>query len=133
MKIAIPVKDETLTIAHNAGHTPYFAVFNIGGGMFKTITLEELRANPKMAGEEHHHHDDEDEKHHECSHGADDIEHIKAHDTMAEAIKDCNYLVVKMACKNTANSMKELGIKMKKYNGNQTDAKLALAEVASEF
>jgi predicted Fe-Mo cluster-binding NifX family protein len=130
MKIAIPVKDEKLTIANNAGHTPYFAVFTIGGGMFKTITLEELRINPKMAGDDHHDHDDDEEGHHECSHGADDLEHIKAHDTMAEAIKDCEYLVVKMACKNTANSMKEQGIKIKKYNGTQTDAKMALAEMS---
>lgn len=130
MKVAIPVRDESLKIAKNAGHTPYFAVFNIGGGMFKTITLEELRANPKMAGDDHHHEDNEEDGHHECSHAADDIEHIKAHDTMAEAIKDCEYLVVKMACKNTANSMKEQGIKMKKYNGEQTNAKMALAEMS---
>jgi len=131
VKVAIPVKDEKLTIAKNAGHTPYFAIFNIGGGMFKTITLEELRVNPKMVGDDHHHHhDDEDEGHHVCSHDSDDIEHIKAHDTMADAIKDCEYLVVKMACKNTANSMKEQGIKMKKYNGEQTDAKMALAEMS---
>lgn len=130
MKVAIPVKDEKLTIANNAGHTPYFAVFNIGGGMFKTITLEELRANPKMSGDDHCHDDDEEEGHHVCSHGADDIEHIKAHDTMADAIKDCEYLVVKMACKNTVNSMKEQGIKIKKYNGTQTNAKMALAEMS---
>ena len=52
MKIAVPVIDQTLKISKNAGHTPYFAIFNIGGGMFKTITFDSLRANPKMADHE---------------------------------------------------------------------------------
>jgi predicted Fe-Mo cluster-binding NifX family protein len=131
MKIAVPVIDETLKIAKNAGHTPYFAVFTVGGGMFKTIALEELRVNPKMAG-----HEISEEEHsgkHVCDHDANDIEHIKSHDIMAEAIKDCDYVLVKMACKNTANSMKEFGVKVKKYNGDKTNAKEALGEVSSEL
>ncbi len=131
MKIAVPVIDQSLKIAKNAGHTPYFAIFNIGGGMFKTITLESLRANPKMAG-----HEVSEEEHsgkHVCDHDENDMEHIKSHDLMSEAIKDCDYLVVKSACKNTANSMKEFGIKMKKYNGEKTNAKEALGEISAEF
>lgn len=131
MKVAIPVIDDSLRIAKNAGHTPFFAVFNIGGGMFKTITLEELRANPKMAG-----HEVDEEEHsgkHVCEHDADDMEHIKSHDLMSEAIKDCEYLVIKSACKNTANSMKEFGIKMKKYSGEKSNAKEALGEISGEF
>ncbi len=131
MKIAVPVIDQTLRIAKNAGHTPYFAIFNIGGGMFKTITLEGLRANPKMSG-----HEVSEEEHsgkHVCDHDENDMEHIKAHDLMSEAIKDCDYLVIKSACKNTANSMKEFGIKMKKYNGEKINAKEALGEISAEF
>ncbi len=64
MKIAVPVMDDSLKMAGNAGHTPYFAVFNLSGGMFKSFTLEGLRANPKVAGEEDHDHD----KHHTCDH-----------------------------------------------------------------
>ncbi len=131
MKIAVPVIDQTLKIAKNAGHTPYFAVFTVGGGMFKTITLEDLRANPKMAG-----HEISEEEHsgkHVCDHDEDDIEHIKSHDTMAEAIKDCDYLMIKSACKNTANSMKEFGVKIKKYNGEKTNAKEALGEISTDF
>jgi predicted Fe-Mo cluster-binding NifX family protein len=131
MRIAIPVIDDSLRIAKNAGHTPFFAVFDISGGMFKTITLEELRANPKMAG-----HEVDEEEHsgkHVCEHDADDMEHIKAHDLMSEVIKDCEYLVIKSACKNTANSMKEFGIKMKKYSGEKTNAKEALGEISGEF
>ena len=131
MKVAIPVVDDWLRIAKNAGHTPYFAVFNIGGGVFKTITLEGLRANPKMAG--HHVSEEEHSGKHVCEHDANDVEHIKAHDVMAEAIKDCDYVLVKMACKNTANSMKEFGVKVKKYNGEKTNAKEALGEISGEF
>ena len=130
MKIAVPVVDDTLKMAGNAGHTPYFAVYNLKGGMFRSFEFEGLRANPKMAGEEDHHdHDD----HHTCDHDANDMEHIKAHDTMADAIADCDYLVVKMACKNTANSMSNLGIKLKKYNGNEAQAGKILMELATQF
>ncbi len=131
MKIAVPVIDETLKIAKNAGHTPFFAVFTVGGGMFKTIVLEELRVNPKMAG-----HEISEEEHsgkHVCDHDANDIEHIKSHDIMAEAIQDCDYLMIKSACKNTANSMKEFGVKIKKYNGDKANAKEALGEVSAEL
>lgn len=130
MKIAVPVVDDTLKMAGNAGHTPFFAVYNLKGGMFRSFEFEGLRANPKMAGEEDHHdHDD----HHTCDHDANDMEHIKAHDTMADAIADCDYLVVKMACKNTANSMSNLGIKLKKYNGNEAQAGKILMELATQF
>jgi predicted Fe-Mo cluster-binding NifX family protein len=129
MKIAVPVVDESLKMAGNAGHTPYFAVFNLKGGMFRSFELEELRANPKMAGEDHHDHDE----HHTCEHDAEDVEHVKAHDTMADAIQDCDYLVVKMACKNTAKSMSNLGIKLKKYNGTEMQAAKILTELAAQF
>ncbi len=50
MKIAVPVVDDSLKMAGNAGHTPYFAVYNLKGGMFRSFELEGLRANPKVAG-----------------------------------------------------------------------------------
>lgn len=129
MKIAVPVIDETLKLAGNAGHTPYFAVFNLKGGMFRSFELEGLRANPKVAGEDHHDHDE----HHTCDHDENDSEHLKAHDTMAHAIEDCDYLVVKTACKNTAKSMNNLGIKLQKYNGTEAMAPKILMELAAQF
>ncbi len=131
MKIAVPVMDETLKMAGNAGHTPYFAIFNLKGGMFRSFELEGLRANPKAAGEDHDDHDHDD--HHTCEHGEEDVEHIKAHDTMADTIQDCDYLVVKMACKNTAKSMMNVGVKLKKYNGAEAQAQKILMELASQF
>jgi predicted Fe-Mo cluster-binding NifX family protein len=129
MKIAVPVMDENLKMAGNAGHTPYFAVFNLSGGMFKSFTLEGLRANPKVTGEEPHDHDE----HHTCDHDEGDVEHIRAHDTMADTIEDCDYLVVKMACKNTAKSMSNVGIKLQKYNGTEALAPKILTELAAQF
>ncbi|MBV5321690.1 MAG: hypothetical protein JZU62_08390 [Sulfuricurvum sp.] len=130
MKIAVPVVDDSLRMAGNAGHTPYFAIFNLNGGMFKTFALEGLRANPKVVvGEDHHDHDE----HHTCDHDEGDVEHIKAHDTMAGTIEDCDYLVVKMACKNTAKSMSNVGVKLQKYNGIETSASKVLSELASQF
>jgi len=130
MKIAVPVMDETLKMAGNAGHTPYFAVYTLKGGMFRSFELEGLRVNPKAAGEDHHHDDDE---HHACDHSENDMEHIKAHDTMADAIHDCDYLVVKMACKNTAKSMLNVGVKLKKYNGSESNADKILMELSPQF
>lgn len=129
MKIAVPVMDETLKLAGNAGHTPYFAVYNLKGGMFRSFEFEVLRPNPKVAGEDQHDHDE----HHTCDHDANDVEHIKAHDTMADAIGDCDYLVVKMACKNTAKSMMNVGVKLKKYNGAEVQADKILMELAPQF
>lgn len=129
MKIAVPVVDESLKMAGNAGHTPYFAVFALNGGMFKSFTLEGLRINPKAVGEDHHEH----EGHHTCDHDENDIEHLRAHDTMAEAIEDCDYLVVKMACKNTAKSMNNVGVKLQKYNGTEAMAPKILTELAAQF
>jgi predicted Fe-Mo cluster-binding NifX family protein len=130
MKIAVPVEGDTLKMVGNAGHTPYFAIYNLKGGMFRSFEFEGLRANPKMEGEEDHHdHDD----HHTCEHDENDMEHVKAHDTMADAISDCDYIVVKMACKNTANSMNNLGVKLKKYNGTEAQAGKILMELAAQF
>lgn len=128
MKIAVPVIDESLKMAANAGHTPYFAVFNLKGGMFRSFEFEGLRANPKAAGKDHDH-----DEHHTCDHDAADVEHIQAHDTMASAIEDCDYLVVKTACKNTAKSMSNLGIKLQKYNGTEAHAGKILMELAPQF
>jgi len=130
MKIAVPVVDDTLKLAGNAGHSPYFAVFTVNGGMFKSFSLEGLRVNPKAADDDHHHDHDAP---HTCDHDENDQEHIRAHDTMAEAIEDCDYLVVKMACKNTAKSMNNVGVKLQKYNGSEIMAPKILTELAVNF
>lgn len=129
MKIAIPVKDETLTFFGNAGHTPKFAIYEmIGGGMFRSFKLEGVINNPRTDLD--HEHDDED---HHCHHDHDDAEHIAQHEKMGTALHECQYLVASRACKNTVNSMKANGISVVKYSGNGLKSDDILKEVAANF
>jgi len=128
MIIAIAVKDESLTLFGNAGHTPKFAIYEMSGsGMFKSFKLKEIRDNPRTDLDH-----DEDE-HHQCGHDANDQEHINQHNKMGVALDGCNYIVVQKACKNTANSMKAKGISIVKYAGDATKADAVLREIASKF
>ncbi len=52
---------------------------------------------------------------------------------MGKALKDCNYIVVKKACKNTALSFTSEGIKVVKYNGESFEAAKILNEISSKF
>jgi len=129
MKIAIPVKDENLIFFPNAGHTPKFAVYSVAGsGAFRSFTLEEIKNNPRTDID----HTKPEEEHH-CDHDHDDQDHIEQHNKMGRVLTECDYLVVKKACKNTAKSFTSQGIKLVKYNGEafQTDA--ILREVSSKF
>ena len=129
IKIAIPVKDENLTFFSNAGHTPKFAIFDLKGtGMFKSFTLSQIINNPRSDID--HEHAEED---HACDHAHDDEEHIAQHNKMGVALKDCNYIVVKKACKNTANSFTSQGIKLVKYNGEALDVNTILKETSISF
>ncbi len=129
MKVAVPVKDNTLQFFGNAGHTPYFAVYNVkGAGMFRAFELEGLRANPRTDLD--HDHADED---HQCSHGHDDEDHVKEHLKMGEALEDCDFIVVKSACKNTANAFAEYGVHIRKYAGDPAKADAVLRSVSAQL
>ena len=115
MKVAVPIKDKSLNLFGNAGHTPYFAVYNVkGGGMFKSFELENIRPNPRTDLD--HEHEHEDEVHH-CNHDHEDEAHVQEHFTMGKVLEDCDFLIVKRACKNTAAAMANYGVVIKKYNG----------------
>jgi len=129
MKIAVPVRDDKLEFFGNAGHTPKFAVYEMnGGGMFRSFKLQEVRDTPRSDLD--HAHEDED---HECSHGHDDAEHIAQHNKMGVVLEDCNYIVVKRACKNTVNAMKANGINVIKYTGEDPKSEAVLQQLASQF
>ena len=129
MKIAIPVRDESLTFFGNAGHTPKYAIFTMNGtGMFKSFKLESVVNNPRTDLD----HEDEEEGHH-CSHGHDDAEHIAQHDKMGSALDGCDFLIAKKACKNTTKAMTAHNVKIIKYNGNALQAEVILREVSSNF
>lgn len=129
MKIAIPVKDDSLVFFGNAGHTPKFAIFEMNGaGMFRSFKLESIIDNPRTDLD--HEHEDDD---HQCSHGDEDAEHVAQHVKMGTALKDCDYLVVNRACKNTVNSMKQYDIQITKYNGDKSKGDEILKELSSKF
>ena len=129
MKIAIPVKDESLTFFGNAGHTPAFAIFEMSGaGMFRSFKLNVIRNNPR--NDIDHEHEDEN---HQCDHKHDDAEHIAQHFKMGEVLEDCDYIVVSRACKNTVNAMKNYGVKIVKYDGTTSKGDAILKELSSKF
>lgn len=129
MKIAICVKDESLTFFGNAGHTPKFALYTMTGtGMFKAFKLDKIVDNPRTDLD--HEHDDEG---HHCAHGDDDAEHIAQHDKMGAVLEGCDFLVAKKACKNTARTMQAHNINIVKYSGESQSAEAILREVASNF
>jgi predicted Fe-Mo cluster-binding NifX family protein len=129
MKVAVPVKDTNLSFFGNAGHTPYFAVYTIkGGGMFKSFDLEDVRPNPR--NDLDHEHEDEG---HQCSHSHEDEAHVQEHFKMGEVLKDCDFLVTKSACKNTAKAMENYGVSIKKYKGSSDKSDAVLRDISSEL
>ncbi|MEA3491249.1 MAG: hypothetical protein U9R27_05045 [Campylobacterota bacterium] len=130
IKIAVPVKDESMKFVGNAGHTPKFAIYEmIGAGMFKSFKMLEIVDNPR-SDLDHHHDEGED---HQCSHDHDDAEHIAQHNKMGTALNSCDYLVVKKACKNTVNAMKPYDISIVKYRGTSPSSDAILKEMAMKF
>ncbi len=113
MKIAIPVYDQSLKIFNNAGHTPFFAIFEQkGAGMFKKIDFVELRENPranKKASEGCSHHDSQMSE-------EEQIAHAQEHHILGEIISDCAVVLVKKACQNTAKTFAQKGIKVCKMD-----------------
>lgn len=129
MKIAIPVRDETLNFIGNAGHTPKFAIYDmVGTGMFKSFKLNTIIDNPRSDLEHEH-----GEEEHHCNHDHNDEEHIAQHNKMGVALDKCDYIVVKKACKNTARTMSDHGIKIVKYSGTSSKSDAIIKEVANSF
>ncbi|MCP4969354.1 MAG: hypothetical protein GY932_02025 [Arcobacter sp.] len=129
MKIAIPVKDENLIFFPNAGHTPKFAIYSMSGlGKFKSFKLEDIITNPRTDIDQ-----SKDEEKHNCNHSHNDMEHIEQHNKMGRALTNCNYIVLKSACKNTAKSFISQGIKLIKYNGDSFKTDSILKEISNKF
>jgi predicted Fe-Mo cluster-binding NifX family protein len=130
MRVAVPVWDKSLKIFKNAGHTPFFAIFELAGGMFRSFNLVELRANPRVKND--HEYACESEKTGKCSHEGqsedEKIAHKEEHRVMAEIINDCKYLIADKACKNTKNTMNDAGVEVIAVHGAEY-AKDALTKV----
>jgi predicted Fe-Mo cluster-binding NifX family protein len=125
MRIAIPVKSEKFDIFTNTGHTPFFAIFEVAGsGMFKSTNLVELRENPRVNLEAEFgcSHEEGD---HECDHDAE--QHKKEHEILGSLVKDCEVVLVKKACKNSASVFKEVGVDVWKVPQNISEGKQAIS------
>ncbi|MCH5323096.1 MAG: hypothetical protein J1E31_05930 [Helicobacter sp.] len=120
MKIAVPVYDESLRVFNNTGHTPFFAIFEQkGAGMFKSINFLELRQNPRAnlkASEGCSHKDNKMSE-------EEQIAHKQEHNILGEIIKDCEVVLVKKACVNTAKVFEECGIRVCKMDTQCLNAK----------
>jgi len=125
--IAMNIHHKNLQFFGNAGHTPKFAIFNMNGtGMFRSFKSDTIKNNPRTDI------DDNDEDH-SCAHDGNDAEHIAQHNKMGVVLDECDYIVVTRACKNTANTMNEHGVKIVKYSGDASQADAVLREVSSSF
>jgi predicted Fe-Mo cluster-binding NifX family protein len=132
MKVAVPVRDDSLQLFGNTGHAPYFAVYTIkGSGMFRAFEFEALRPNPRTDLDHDH---PEEEEHHHCSHDENDEAHVREHFKMGEVLEDCDFIVVgTRTCKNTAAAMAEYGVHLKKYNGESAKADEVLRSVSAQL
>jgi len=123
MKLAVPVHSDELIVFGNAGHTPFFAVFEIAGaGMFRTTKLVDLRANPRAKPDEEA----------PCNHDHDDEEHKNEHRVMADILKDCDALLVVSACKNTKLVLEEAGVTVHAVRGAGKADQLVAAYLAKK-
>lgn len=120
MKIAVCVRDDNLEVFENAGHTPFFAIFEPrGNGAFRSFELVDLRANPRA---------NENEEHGNCTHEhskmskEERLQHIKEHEILGEILQDCTVLLTKRACQNTKKTLHNRGIIVKSVN---MDCKIA--------
>lgn len=123
MTVAVPVRDESLTIFTNAGHAPFFAIFESKGtGMFCQFDLVEMRENPRFdmdaeAGCGHEHEGDPTE-------GGE--EHRQEHLEIAELVKGCDVFLGKSACSHTADVIKDQGVEVRIIPESEMNAKNAL-------
>lgn len=113
MRIATPVHNESLKVFANAGHAPFFAVFDINGaGKFRAAKLIALRANPRvnLQAEEgcEHENDPQEEPNEECGYESKK-EELKV---MTAILSDCAELVAAKACKNAKRAFDEAGVRV---------------------
>ncbi|QCI28834.1 NifB/NifX family molybdenum-iron cluster-binding protein [Caminibacter pacificus] len=105
IKVAVPVKDESLEIVTRTGRAPFFAIFEFDGNEFKLLGLNENT----HAGEHEHEHGHQEE------HTADEVEHHHKH-VKASKVDDCDYIVVRALGPNMEDALKLAGVKIIKVS-----------------
>ncbi|WP_457562491.1 NifB/NifX family molybdenum-iron cluster-binding protein [Caminibacter pacificus] len=109
IKVAVPVKDESLEIVTRTGRAPFFAIFEFDGNEFKLLGLNENT----HAGE--HEHEHSHEHGHQEEHTADEVEHHHKH-VKASKVDDCDYIVVRALGPNMEDALKLAGVKIIKVS-----------------
>ncbi|WP_457563923.1 NifB/NifX family molybdenum-iron cluster-binding protein [Caminibacter pacificus] len=107
IKVAVPVKDESLEIVTRTGRAPFFAIFEFDGNEFKLLGLNENT----HAGEHEHGHGHG----HQEEHTADEVEHHHKH-VKASKVDDCDYIVVRALGPNMEDALKLAGVKIIKVS-----------------
>ena len=103
MKVAVPVKDESLEIFTRTGRAPYFAIFKFDGREFKLLGLT------KNTHAQEHEHDHQEE------HTADEVAHHHKH-VKASKLSGVDYIVVRALGPNMEEALKMEGIKIIKVS-----------------
>jgi predicted Fe-Mo cluster-binding NifX family protein len=109
IKVAVPVKDESLEIVTRTGRAPFFAIFEFDGNEFKLLGLNENT----HAGEHEHGHGHGHG--HQEEHTADEVEHHHKH-VKASKVDDCDYIVVRALGPNMEDALKLAGVKIIKVS-----------------
>jgi predicted Fe-Mo cluster-binding NifX family protein len=105
IKVAVPVKDESLEIVTRTGRAPYFAIFECDENGCRLL---ELRENT-------HAHEHEHEHGHAEEHTADEVEHHHKH-VKASKVDECDYIVVRALGPNMEDALKMAGVKIVKVS-----------------
>jgi len=108
MKIAVPVKDESLEIFTRTGRAPYFAIFECDD----ECKLIELAQNTHAKEHENGHHHEE--------HTQEEINHHHRH-LKASKVADCDYIVVRALGPNMQEALKLAGVKPIKVSKSDGD------------
>jgi len=107
MKIAF-VTDDGRTISKHFGRARFYEVLTIEDGTIVSREQREKMGHAQFAGDHHEHHDHHGQGHGE-RHGFDPASQDR-HARMAQAISDCQYLVVGGMGYGAYESMKQAGI-----------------------
>jgi predicted Fe-Mo cluster-binding NifX family protein len=97
------VTDDGITISQHFGRARYYEVIFIEDGKVVKKERREKLGHHNFAHEDHHHHSSE-------QHGLDSSSHNK-HVSMAEAIKDCSYVLARGMGAGAYRSMMKLNIR----------------------
>lgn len=105
MKIAV-ISEDGVTISQHFGRAPFYVVVTVEDGKVVSHETRSKMGHAQFGGETHdEHHDEADPRGHGFGQAAQD-----RHVLMAQAIKDCQYLLVRGMGAGAYQSMEQAGI-----------------------